>query len=413
MPARNFFMYFIFAWRYFKAKKSAQAINIIAWITTGVIAFATCCQILVLSVFNGFEELVRSLYSTFYTDLKIIPDQGKTIFLSPAAISELRRMEELEGVSLIAEEKSLLNNENGQQVVILKGVDEDFIKVSGVPSSVFNGKFETGTSEDPQAVLGSGVQYASGAFVDKAFASPGLTVILPKANTRSSDPLNLLSEGFIKTSGAFSIQQEFDNNYVITNLDFVKNQMNLKEDEYSSAEIKIKPGASIKEVKGMLEKKLGSNYRIQTKYEQNTSLYNTMRLEKWAIFAILTLILIIAAFNMTSALTMLVLEKKQDIQILKSMGASESRIRKIFLGEGLLLGGMGAVAGMLLAFIICLLQLKFKLIKIQQGNFLMDYFPVKMIITDFLLVSAASAAVALAASWLPAHKAARQAFSLK
>lgn len=406
-------MYLTFAWRYFKAKKSAQAINIIAWVTTGVIAFATCCQILVLSVFNGFEDLVKSLYSAFYTDLKAVPEKGKTFLLDPSQLQRLRSHPAVAGVSMIAEEKALLNNENGQQVVTLKGVDSDFIKVSGVPDYISNGKFETGTAEAPLAVLGSGVQYATGAFVDRAYALPQLTAILPRANTATTDPLNLLSEGFIKTSGAFTIQQEFDNNYVITNLDFVKKQMSLHPNEFSAAEIRLKPRQDLKEIKTEIGKMLGPGFRIETRYQQNQSLYTTMRLEKWAIFAILTLILIIAAFNMISALTMLVLEKRTDIQILQSMGASGNRIRKIFLSEGFLLGGLGSLAGMFLAFIICLLQLKFKFIKIQQGAFLIDHFPVKMMINDFMLVAASASAIALVASWLPAAKASRQVFHLR
>ena len=138
-----------------------------------------------------------------------------------------------------------------------------------------------------------------------------------------------------------------------------------------------------------------------------------MKLEKWAIYGVLTLILIIAAFNMVSALTMLVLEKRKDINVLQSMGAGEGSILKIFLSEGLLLGGIGTIIGILLAVIICLLQLKYKLIKLEGGSFLIDYFPVKLIITDFLLVAATATAIAFAAAWFPARKASRQSFQLR
>ena len=158
---------------------------------------------------------------------------------------------------------------------------------------------------------------------------------------------------------------------------------------------------------------LGNNYKVQTKYEQNTSLYNTMKLEKWAIYGVLTLILIIAAFNMVSALTMLVLEKRKDISVLQSMGAGEKSILKIFLSEGLLLGSIGTVAGILMAIVICLLQLKFKLVKLQGGSFLLDYFPVKLIVTDFFLVAVTATAIAFTAAWFPARKASRQNFELR
>ena len=149
---------------------------------------------------------------------------------------------------------------------------------------------------------------------------------------------NLLSEGFIKASGSFTIQQEFDDKYAITNIGFVKQQMGFAADEYSAVEIKLKEKADANEEKDKLATLLGKNYKVQTKYEQNTSLYNTMKLEKWAIYAVLTLILIIAAFNMISALTMLVLEKRKDISVLQSMGASKNSILKIFLRRGFIAG---------------------------------------------------------------------------
>ena len=217
-----------------------------------------------------------------------------------------------------------------------------------------------------------------------------------------------LSEGFIKSSGSFTIQQEFDDKYAITNIGFVKQQMGFAADEYSAVEIKLAEKTDAKEERNKLAALLGTNYKVLTKYEQNTSLYNTMKLEKWAIYAVLTLILIIAAFNMVSALTMLVLEKRKDISVLQSMGASKKSILKIFLSEGLLLGSIGTAAGILMASIICLLQIKFKIIKLAGGSFLLDYFPVKLIATDFILVAATATAIAFSAAWFPARKASRQ-----
>jgi lipoprotein-releasing system permease protein len=406
-------MYLDFAWRYFRAKKSANAINIIAGVTTCVIAFATCCQVLVLSVFNGFEDLVKSLYSSFYTDLKIIPSTGKTFVLNAAQLAKINQQPYIQHASLIAEENALLQHEDNQSLLRLKGVDKNFDKVSGVPGKVTKGKFLLGDAENPVIVIGSGIQYATGISMNEAFAPQELTVILPKKNIQSNDPLQSLSEGNVTAGGVFAIQQEFDNGYAITNIDFVKQQMNLAPDEFSSAEIKLKPGTDIKDGRKALQLLLGKNYTVQTRYEQNYNLYNTMKIEKWAIYAVLTLILIIAAFNMVSALTMLVLEKKQDIAILQSMGTTRQQIKKIFLAEGILLGGIGAAAGIILAVLICFLQVKFKLIKLQGGSFLIDYFPVKLIATDFLLVAGTAMAISFIASWFPAYKAARQPIELR
>ncbi len=406
-------MYTTFAWRYFKAKKSANAINIIAWVTVGVIAFATCCQLLVLSVFNGFEALVKDSYSTFYSDIKIIPAKGKTFLLSADKLSNLSKQPFVQNISTIAEEKALLQNGDAQTVVYLKGVDEQYINVSGVAQKTKKGKYEIGTAEYPLLIVGIGIEDAAGINLDGAFTSNELTIILPKKNSESNDPLQSLSEGNAKASGVFTIQQEFDNKYAITNIAFVKQQMNLQPDEFSAVEIKLKLAENPKKVKEQLATLVGTNYKVQTKYEQNTSLYNTMQLEKWAIYAVLTLILIIAAFNMISALTMLVLEKKKDISILKSIGATKATILKIFLAEGLLLGVIGSSIGIALAMLICFIQVQWHIIPLKGGTFLVNYFPVKIVATDILLVAVTALIIAFFAAWFPAYKASRQGIELK
>lgn len=405
-------MYLDFAWRYFRAKKSANAINIIAWVTTGVIAFATCCQILVLSVFNGFEDLVKSLYSSFYADMKVIPAKGKSFVLTPSQLADINKQNFVLKSSLVVEERALLQNGEAQSVVILKGVDENYPDVSGVPAKITNGKFYTGTVDEPKIIIGTGIQNATGITINDAFAPESISVILPK-KTASIDPLESISQGNVKASGVFAIQQDFDNLYALTNIAFVKQQMAYSPDEFTGLEIRLKNKADIQSSKETIASLLGPGYVVQTKYEQNTNLYNTMKTEKWAIYAVLTLILIIAAFNMISALTMLVLEKKQDIAILQSMGSTRSTIQKIFLSEGLLLGVIGAMAGIGVAVIICLLQVKFKLIKLYGGSFLIDYFPVKLIPADFILVGATALLITIIASWFPANKAAHEVIVLR
>lgn len=406
-------MYLSFAWRYFKAKKSANAINIIAWVTTGVIAFATCCQVLVLSVFNGFEDLVKSLYSSFYTDLKIVPSSGKTFILTSDQIANIGKQPFVQGVSMIVQEKALLQNGEIQTIVNLKGVDSNYAKVGGVAAKVTNGDFNTGDADHAGLVIGYGLQNAAAITVSAAFAPEQLTIILPKKNSVGSDPTASVSEGNAVAFGVFTIQQDFDNSYALTNIGFIKQQMGLSINEFTAAEIKLKYSEDIEDSREALQTLMGTKFTVQTRYQQNMSLYNTMRLEKWAIYAVLTLILVIAAFNMVSALTMLVLEKKKDISIIQSMGGNRALIQKIFISEGLLLGLIGATTGILLAVIICILQLKFKLIKLQGGSFLIDYFPVKLVATDLLLVAGTATAIALLASVVPAFKAARQPIELR
>lgn len=403
-------MHFKFAWRYFKAKKSTNAINIISWVTAGVIAFSTLCQVLVLSVFNGFEDLVKSLYSNFYSDVKVVPAKGKTFTLTPQQLHKIHSLPGIRGSSLNIEEKALLQNQELQTVVLLKGVDTNYYQVSGVPQKMYDGIFRTGTADNPKLILGAGIENALGVQADRNLLP--ITVFLPK-RTSSNNPLEALSAGNATTSGSFAIQQDFDNKYVITNLPFMRQQMNFQPDEYSALEISLVNPSKGREFISKLQTLLGDNYKVLTKYQQNMSLYNSMRLEKWFIYAVLTMILIIAAFNMVGALTMLVLEKRKDISVLQSLGADKSLIKKIFLTEGLLLATIGAGTGIVLALIIVFLQTKYHLIKLAGNSFLIDYFPVKLQLTDFILVILTALIIAFIASWFPATKASRQMFNLK
>jgi len=406
-------MNLLFAWRYFTGKKKAQAINIIAWVTTGVIAFATCCQILVLSVFNGFEDLVKSLYASFYSDVRIVPAEGKTFTFSPSDFQKLGAVTGVQITSGIVEEKALLKNEDAQSVVQIKGVDSNFVHMSGVPADVFRGVFDLGSTENPGLIMGAGVQNAVAVYIGNPLSSTNLTLILPKRTENLSNPLESLSEGNVHPQGVFAIQQDFDNKYVFSNIDFVRRQMGINNNEFTAVEIKLTDEKLTDKVMKQLQNYLPKSLIVQSKYQQNSNLYNTMRMEKWAIYSILTLILIIAAFNMISSLTMLVLEKQQDISILRSMGSDETMIRRIFLSEGVLLAGVGAGIGIMLAAMICLLQIKFKFIKLQGGSFVIDYFPVKLLASDFLLVAGTIFLIAIISSWSPAAKAAKQMVSLR
>lgn len=403
---------FLFAWRYFKAKKTTNAINIIAWISIAAISIGTASLIIVLSVFNGFEGLVKSLYSSFYTDIKIFPAKGKQLTLTQQQLDKLRAIKGIKNISLVAEEKALLQNGDYQSMIYLKGVDEHYNAVTTVADHMIKGSFNIGEEDRPRLVLGAGIENAVGVQSDRNL-SP-LVVYLPKkTEVDLSNPLQAISSDTINTSGAFVIQQEFDNKYAITNLNFVKRMLGMPKDVYSAAEISINQGADEEEIKAIMSKDLGPVYSVQTKYEQNKSLYSVMTIEKWVIYGILTLILGVAAFNMIGALTMLVLEKKQDISVLHALGSSQTFIQKIFLSEGLLLAIIGGVSGMLIALILLYIQVNFKIIPLQGGSFLIDYFPVRMAVTDFVLVGITVLTIALIASWVPARKAALQQFELR
>lgn len=403
---------FLFAWRYFKAKKSINAINIIARISIAAIVIGTAALILVLSVFNGFEGLVKSLYSSFYTDLKVLPASGKNISVSPEQIQQLKAVKGIRNYTLVLEEKALVQNGDYQSIVYLKGVDENYRYVTGVADHIVKGEYDLGSADEPKLILGAGVEGALGIQADKNIFF--LKIYLPrKSNSERIDPLNDISNDSIQTSSAFQIQQDFDNKYGITNIDFVRRALKTGPNEYSGVEISLTDPTAADALKPEVERIFGKNYLVQTIYEQNQSLYAVMNLERWIIYGVLCLILVVAAFNMIGALTMLVLEKQKDISVLHALGANKNFIQKIFLGEGLLLAVIGTIGGMLLALVIVALQIKFHLIPLQGGSFLIDYFPVKLRLMDFVLVTVTVFVIALLASWIPSRKAAQQEFSLR
>lgn len=405
-------MYFLFAWRYFKAKKSTNAINFIAWISIIAIIIGTTALIVVLSVFNGFEDLVKSLYSSFYTDLKISPSSGKSITLSQQQLDRLRGINGIRNFSLVVEEKAFVQNGDQNTVIYLKGVDDNYRYVTGVADHIVKGEYELGTKDDPRLILGSGIEGALGVQAERNIFL--LNIYLPrKSTTEQLDQLNDISNDSIRTSSSFQIQQDFDNKYGITNINFMKRAMKWDANQFSGVEIKLKDPGAANDIKKNVEKIFGNGYLVQTRFEQNQSFYSIMNLERWVIYGVLSLILVVAAFTMIGALTMLVLEKQKDISVLHSLGGNRRFIQKIFLSEGLLLAFIGTVAGMLLAALIVAAQIKYHLIALSGGSFLIDYFPVKLRSSDFLLVAATVFVIAFLASWLPSRKASIREFSLR
>ena len=368
--------------------------------------------ILVLSVFNGFEGLVKSLYSSFYPDIKIAAQSGKLITITPQQLKQLKGLTGVNNYSLVLEEKALVQNGDFQSVVYLKGVDENYQLVSGVADHLINGQYDIGTADMPQVILGAGVEDALGIQADRNIFT--LKVYLPKKS--NSNQINLLEDisvDTIRSSAAFVIQQDFDNKYGITNIDFLKRTLKIPTDQYSGVEIALQEGADEEAIKNSIKNIVGNGYKVQDKYEQNQSLYAIMNIERWVIYGVLCLILVVAAFNMIGALSMLVLEKRKDISVLHALGANKSFIQKIFLSEGMLLAFVGCVVGMLLAIFIAWLQITFHFIPLEGGSFLIDYFPVTLRLADFALVGFTVFVITFLASWIPARKAAAQEFSLR
>jgi lipoprotein-releasing system permease protein len=403
-------MNFLFAWRYFRSKKSTNAINIIAWIAATAIAVGTSALIIILSVFNGFESLVKSLYGDFYPSIKISPATGKVHSVDTQQLQLLRNIKGVIAYSTIVEEKALLTG-NAQTIVTIKGVDDSYLQTNAIgnPKYIVRGKFETGSTEAPQLVVGAGVENA--AAIDFLTGTTSTVVYFPNKNGSNLLQSEGLNAFHVIPAGTFVIQQDFDNKYAFTNIGFMRYMLDLKPNEVTAIEVKT----TVKEesIKKEIEKIFGEGWIVQTRYEQNQSLYAVMQMEKWVIYAILSLILVVAAFNMIGAITMLVLEKQKDIAILKALGATDEKVRAIFLSTGMLLATIGSSIGLLLAAIICWLQYRFHLIKLGGSTFIIDYYPVSLSAFDFILVTITVLAISYLAAWFSARKAALTLYSLR
>ena len=405
-------MHFLFAWRYFKAKKSTQAINVIAWTSMGAMVIGTAALILVLSVFNGFEGMVKSLYSSFYPSWKIIPASGKTLTLSEGQRRAIAGLPGVTALSRVVEEKAMLQAGENQTMVQLKGVEESYQRISGVASNLVNGEYRLGTAEQPQVIMGAGVADALGVYSDRNLIP--LTVYLPqKTTTLQLDWTRDIRMGLLQTAGTFMIQQDFDTRFAIVPIGFMQSSLGIGAAMCSTVEIATAATVDPQSLRTSLQQIMGSQCIVQDRYQQNQSLYAVMRTERWIVYAVLSLILVVAAFTMIGALTMLVLEKQKDISVLQALGMDRSGILRIFLSEGLLLAIGGASVGMLLATALAWLQIRYHLIPLQGGSFLIDYYPVALQVNDFLLVGVTVFVIALLASWLPAYKASRTPFELR
>lgn len=399
----------LFAQRYFVARKSTNAINIIAAVSVIGMMVGTMALLLVLSVFNGFEDLVTSLYNSFNPDLKVEARIGKTFEVDSSTIYKLEQLPGVKAVSEVLEENALLRYNDKDMVGRLKGVDDKFIDVSGIDSTIVGGKYMlTDADSLNYAVVGLGIQAMLGVNIDNQFSR--LEIYMPRRQGKVSttSPENAFKQQVIYPIGVYAIQQDFDAKYTIVPLQFMRNLLDYDTPQVSALEIALLPNANMATVQTAVEQLLGKDFKVSDRYQQDEFLYKVMRTEKWAVYLILTFILIIAAFNIVGSLSMLVIEKKHDLGILRAMGANSQFIRRVFMLEGILLGGVGGFMGMLLAFVICLAQQHFKLLRLAGDTFLIDAYPVSMRWFDFLMVGITVIIIALLAAYFPAQRATQQ-----
>ena len=392
--------------RYLFAKKSTNAINIITGIAVFGIAVGSAALVLVLSVFNGFEDLITGMYSNFNPDVKVVPAKGKTFEADSVTLEELRQIEGVAQISSTLEEVAFFEYKDNQDFGSLKGVDEYFNEVVTIDSTVREGAYRFKDGERQLAILGLGMRNKLATNVGDRFSE--LAVYMPKRDSRAG-PFGLNAQPFrrryIYPGGTFVIQQEFDNQYILSSIDFARELLGY-DNEVSALEIRLEENARKEAVMNRLEEKLGEDYLVKDRFEQEEAFMKLMQVEKWLSYAIASLMMLMVAFNMIGALWMIVLEKQKDIAILKSMGTLNTSIRNIFINEGLLLSLLGLAIGFVLALGLYLIQTTVGIVSVP-GNFIVDAYPISMRLIDFVVVTLTVIGIGLLASLPPALRAMR------
>ena len=389
---------FFIAKRYFSTKNNSNFVHIISWVSLFGVAIGTTALILVLSVFNGFEQLVLSMYNSFDPHLKISSAEGKTF--NPESIKTLISVNNEIAVSaFVLEEKVLLKYQEKEFIATVKGVSANYSQLANFDSLIIEGNYINENDYQNVAVVGTGVAYYLSMGLGAVFEQ--LQVFVPNRNSKTLlNSKTAFKQSTVKPVGIFRIQAEIDEQYIITPLAFIQ-QLSEKESEVSAIEIKLKNADNMLLVQQQLKEALGQAYSVKNRLEQQAILYKILNTEKLVVFLILLFIMIIATFNIIGSLSMLILDKKEDILTLKSFGATQQQIQSIFFNKSMLTILAGASSGLLIGIAVGFLQQTFGFIGMGGGNFVIDVYPISFSILDVLLVFSSVIFIGLLASWYP------------
>jgi lipoprotein-releasing system permease protein len=358
----------------------------------------TTALIVILSVFNGFDSVIKTFYYAIDPDYKITLAEGKVFSVNDPLIQKLKTFDEIKYFTEVLEENAMLIYDNKQDIARVRGVSESFKDATGIDSMMVNGSFTLKDEHDEYAAIGYELSRRLG--INLNMIKP-IKIVIPNRNAIPS-PTNpdAISIRQIFPLGVFSVlQEEFDQETIIVPIEFAREFLIYK-DEVSSIDLKMKPNINFVEFQQKIENLLGKKFVVKNRFQQHEFLYKVMQSEKWAIFLILSFILIIASFNLTGSLTMLIIDKKNDIIILQNMGASKSLIKNVFLFEGWLISIFGALIGLALGGLICFIQIKFGIISFPDSYIVKDY-PVEVQTMDFVYVFLTVVFIGFLASWYP------------
>ena len=391
----------LFARRYLFSRSSHSVINIISGICVAGMAIGTAALIIILSVFNGFNRLVSDSLSEVAPDILVSPTKGKVFVPKGEAFEWAYENDDVLNMSEVLEEQVFISYDGKQALAKAKGVDNVYEEESPLKNHIKDGEFILRFGDLKKAVVGMGLAYNLG--ISPRFLSP-IEIYYPvrEGKVSLSNPMNSLSEVDVRPSGLFSINANLDNELIIVPIETMRDLLHY-ENEVSSVEIRTADGASVQKVADGLKERLGPDFKVLNRYEQNENLFKMMRYEKLAIYMILIFIIIIIAFNIFASLTMLVIEKKDDISTLKSLGATDSLVRRIFVMEGWMISLLGLAIGLLIGVAFALLQQKFGFIK-MPGNYVVTSYPIVLKLTDILWTVAGVAGVGYLIALLPTLK---------
>lgn len=371
---------FYIAKRYFLTRKLRNIINIISLISVVGVMIGTMALVVVLSVFNGFDSLMRDTYKNFDPDLEITVKKGKTFLPQGKKFKDIKEMPGVKIYSESLEENALIRYEDKQYIGRIKGVEDNYDQLSGIKKVMYAGDFKLKDADQDFAVIGSGV--ARFLTVNINYPAPLILYVPERGQTAMLNPQSAFNKKMIYPSGIFRMKQNYDLKYILVPLDFARDILEY-EDKVTEIEIKIAEGAKVEKVKEKIKSKLGPDFEVKDIFEQHELFFKVMKSEKWYVFLILTFILIVASFNIIGSISMLIIDKKNDIALLRSLGAKMKTIRRIFFLEGSLISFIGAMLGVLLGILICWMQTTFEIISLgSQGAFIIDYYPVEVHFLD-------------------------------
>lgn len=388
----------LIARRYFFSRKQRTVINIISWISLIGIAVSTAALIIVLSVYNGIGQVTQTLFNSFDPELVVQPAQGKTLHLHDIDYDALCRTDGVATVSQIAEENAWMTYRHNEAIVSLRGVDGNYHLVTGLDTLLYEGIYrftDTVAAPDDEGdtmlttvhylLMGAEVYYNLGV---RDVSNIPVAIHIPKRGVALGLTMDeAFNTGYALPGGNFYIQQDIDNRYVVTDIDFVRQLMDYADDECTTLAIALQPGARASKVKTAVAALLGDGYRVLDRFEQQPIYYKVFRSERLGIYLILALIVLISTLNLVASLSLLMMDKRHDIATLRSMGMPARQVRRIFRIEGVLIAAMGVAAGLLLGFVVCFVQQQWGVVK-MGSNFVVNAFPVAMRGIDFLLTTA-------------------------